>query len=88
MVLAESGFHFSAVDQSMEFAGKEGTWFWSNGYSWGTCTISNEEGKTRVKLEVLHGEVSLKQFTLNGVGIKKFKKLQTTRQSEVLEFQL
>ena len=87
-VLAESGFHFSAVDQSMEFAGKEGTWFWSNGYAWGNCTISQDSINTRVELEVLHGEVSLKQFTLKGVGVKKFKKLQTIGVDKVLEFQL
>ena len=87
-VLAESGFHFSAVDHSMEFAGKEGTWFWSNGYAWGNCTIGLDNENTHIVLEVLQGEVNLNQFTIKGVGVKKFKKLQTIGVDKVLEFQL
>ena len=86
-LLAESGFHFSAIDQSMEIIGKDGTWFWSNGYAWGNCTIGPDGENTHVVLEVLHGQVTLRQFTLSGIGVKKFKKPQILGTDEVLEFQ-
>jgi hypothetical protein len=44
-VLALSGFQYSGVEKSMEFAAGEGTYFWSNGSAWGTCRISKMEPK-------------------------------------------
>ena len=42
-VLALSGFQYSGADKSMEFAAREGTYFWSNGAAWGTCRIFRTE---------------------------------------------
>jgi hypothetical protein len=63
-VLAWTGFQYSGVEQSMTFAAKDGTHFWSNGRAWGTCTIR----RGRARLNVLHGTVTLRQFTLAGLG--------------------
>ena len=68
-VIALSGFNYSGVTQSMSFTSKPGTYFWSNGSAWGTCTIKGN----RAELKVLDGNVALKQFTINGIGTKKFK---------------
>ena len=68
-VLATTGFHYSAVEKSMTFTSKPGTYFWSNGYSWGTCEV---KGKTAV-LKVFSGKLELNNFTLDGVGKKKLK---------------
>lgn len=68
-VIALSGFNYSGVTQSMTFTSTPGTYFWSNGSAWGTCKI---EGN-RAELKVLDGEVSLRQFTIRGVGTKKVK---------------
>ncbi len=68
-VLAETGFHYSGVDKSMRFTSKPGTYFWSNGYSWGTCEVKNKEAS----LTVLHGQLELESFSLDGVGTKKMK---------------
>jgi len=68
-VLATSGFHYSAVEKSMSFTSKPGTYFWSNGYSWGTCEVKNKEAV----LTVLSGDLELQSFTLEGVGTKKLK---------------
>jgi len=65
-VLASSGFHYSGVDKSMRFTSKPGTYFWSNGYSWGTCKVKDKEAI----LTVLHGQLSLRTFALEGLGIK------------------
>jgi non-lysosomal glucosylceramidase len=60
-VLALTGFHYSAVEKEMEFTAPDGTYFWSTGDAWGTCTVSGSEGK----LDVLHGEVEVEELTVN-----------------------
>lgn len=68
-VLANSGFHYSGVEKSMSFTSKPGTYFWSNGYSWGTCEVKNKEAV----LTVLSGRLELNSFSLEGLGTKKMK---------------
>ncbi|GAB4021148.1 GH116 family glycosyl-hydrolase [Spirosoma koreense] len=58
--LAMSGFHYSGVDQTMQFNRQEGTYFWSNGYAWGTCTKKKQAGQLQITLAVLHGQLPLK----------------------------
>ena len=82
-----SGFHYSGVEMSMTFAATEGTFFWSNGWAWGTCTIKPEGQKFRAELQVLHGELKLKTFRLGENGEKKFKNpviLKTRERTEIL----
>lgn len=78
-VIALSGFQYSGVTQSMSFTSNPGTYFWSNGSAWGTCRI---EGKS-AELEVLHGSVVLKNFTLVGMGSKKLKDATVTEGSRL-----
>jgi non-lysosomal glucosylceramidase len=78
-VLALSGFQYSGVDKSMEFAGREGKFFWSNGSAWGTCQISPaapDKGKPglAVRVTVLHGRLELKEIALRGAGGHRFSK--------------
>ena len=68
-VLASTGFHYSGVEKSMRFTAKPGTYFWSNGYSWGTCEVKKESAK----VNVLYGQLELKSLTLQGIGKKKLK---------------
>ncbi len=68
-VLATTGFHYSGVEKSIRFTSKPGTYFWSNGYSWGTCEVK----KGSVKINVLYGQLELKSLTLQGLGKKKLK---------------
>ena len=68
-ILAITDFHYSAVEKSMSFTSKPGTYFWSNGYSYGTCKVKYKE----VELTVLSGKLELDSFTLNEVGTKKMK---------------
>jgi hypothetical protein len=70
-VLAISGFHYSGVDKSIEFTAKPGTYFWSNGYSWGTCKVENKA----VQLQVLKGSLTLDKFRLSDGREKKLKNL-------------
>ena len=71
-VPALSGFHFSAVEQRMRMAAREGRHFWSNGYAWGLCEMRRTGEEWAVSLGVLGGEVALKNFTLTGAGEADF----------------
>ncbi|MBN1942289.1 MAG: hypothetical protein JW849_03245 [Phycisphaerae bacterium] len=71
-VLAMTGFHYSAVTQAMEFAARQGTHFWSNGYAWGTCRIRKVKKAFQIELNVLHGSLKLKRFLLAGAGEAAF----------------
>ncbi|MDO6802472.1 GH116 family glycosyl-hydrolase [Wenyingzhuangia sp. 1_MG-2023] len=68
-ILATTGFHYSAVEKSMTFTSKQGTYFWSNGYSYGTCKVKDKE----VSLTVLSGKLELDYFSLEGERTKKMK---------------
>lgn len=72
-VLALTDFRYSGVDKSMTFAAKDGRFFWSNGYAWGTCTIRRASRSMNVELSVLHGQVTLSQFALRDFGSLSFK---------------
>lgn len=61
-VLALSDFQYSGVDRYMQFTNNPGNYFWSNGYSWGTCTVS----VNTVTLEVLKGSLDSIRLTLTG----------------------
>ena len=66
-VIAFSEFQYSGVHQSMSFTSKPGIYFWSNGSAWGTCKIEGNHAELRV----LSGKITLKKFTLSGIGSKK-----------------
>jgi uncharacterized protein (DUF608 family) len=70
-VLALSGFHYTAVDQTMTFDPIPGTHFWSTGYAWGLCTIADTKKEVRVNIDVLGGDLKLKRFVLRDVGEAK-----------------
>lgn len=60
-VLALTGFHYSAVDKTMRFEAADGTYFWSTGHAWGTCTITGNQGD----LKVMHGTVDVETLLVN-----------------------
>ena len=63
-VLALTGFHYSAVDGRMEFAARKGTFFWSTGYAWGTVRIAQQGEEWQADLQVLGGQVEVKELVL------------------------
>ncbi len=65
-LLAWTNFHYSAVDKSMSFGKRNGKFFWSNGYAWGTVEIS----ETDSRLTVLHGSLDLKKLAVGGKNIQ------------------
>jgi uncharacterized protein (DUF608 family) len=68
-LLALTDFHYSGVEKKMTFTSNPGTYFWSNGYAWGTCKV--EKGKAT--LDVVYGELHISEFSLQGEGSAKLK---------------
>jgi len=84
-VLALTGFRYSGVEKSIEFAAAEkaSTAFWSNGYAWGTCRQVRVGKGVRVELAVLYGSLTLKRLTIKGVGSVEFRTPKTLRAGTV-----
>jgi hypothetical protein len=76
-VLALTGFHYSGVEKSMKFKPNQGTYFWANGYTYGTIDISGDGNRKKVSLEVL-GEkpLHLQNFELTDYGKHELKENQ------------
>lgn len=87
-VLALTGFHYSAVEKIMTFVRLGGTYFWSNGYAWGTCALDKTKKSFEIKLSVLHGELSLEQFELRDSGKKRFGKTVMIKAPEQIRFEI
>ena len=87
-VLALSGFNYSGVEKSMTFANQDGTFFWSNGYAWGSCSLKTMGKNTQVELSVLGGELALSKFTLREFSHKKFDKLLRIKAKQEIKFQV
>ena len=83
-VPALSGFAWDGVAQAMAFGAKEGTFFWSNGDSWGTCRI--EAGGKAAELAVLHGGLSLKSFRVGSAPAKTFKRPMALQAGQTANF--
>ena len=81
-VLACTEFHYSAVDQAMSFTGKDGKYFWSNGYQYGTIEIAASDGQKTASLTVLNGSLELRSFELKGYEKVNFKKGKTFNEDE------
>ena len=73
MILALSGFNYSAVDQKLTVTSKPGTYFWSNGYAWGSFTVKESGSRTSVNLSVEKGSINLKSLIVGKKGEIKFK---------------
>lgn len=71
-VPAMTGFQYSGVDKSMTFAPGKGTYFWSNGYAWGTCTLGKASRGAAVEVSVLQGSLTLSRFNV-GDASREFK---------------
>ena len=87
-VLAMTGFNYSGVEKSMTFAAKDGTFFWSNGYAWGSCSLKRSRRATRVELSVMHGMLSLSGFTLRGFGRASFEEPLRIKEGEKVKFRV
>ena len=78
-VLALSGFHYSAVENTITFAASSDPcrYFWSNGYAWGVCRQTpNADGSSTVEITVMHGEIRVRVMQLTGLGSYQFDQVR------------
>ncbi|MHC4555972.1 MAG: GH116 family glycosyl-hydrolase [Planctomycetota bacterium] len=85
-VPAMTGFSYSGVEKSMTFASQDGTFFWSNGYAWGSCFLKRTGRDTEVELSVLHGELVLSRFIIRGFGRVHFDEPRQIKADEKAKF--
>lgn len=69
-VIAYSEFRYSGVERFMHITSRPGRYFWSNGYAWGTCTVSDSE----MILDVLKGSLQLEKIQVGNEKAVRLKK--------------
>jgi uncharacterized protein (DUF608 family) len=90
-VLVLTGFHYDGVEQSITFAAAkhESTWFWSNGYAWGTVMQKPWPDKSvDVTLTVLGGQLALRSFALSGKTLQRFEQPRLLLSDQPLQLHL
>ncbi len=85
-VLAMTGFGYSGVEKSMTFTAQDGSFFWSNGYAWGNCSLEKRKKDIRVELSVLHGQLPLSKFILRKFGDIQFDKTLLIKAGQKVKF--
>jgi len=86
--LALTGFHYSAVTQTLRFAASPEPcrWFWSSGSAWGTCQQTPGAGEVRVTLTVTQGSLTFQTLALDGFGTLALRDAQTLSDGEAREY--
>jgi len=87
-LLALTGFHYSAVNQEMIFAPKDGNYFWSTGYAYGTITQKGRGTKRLITITAIKGNVRYKTFTLRGFGKVAFDVPQQIEDGQRISFEV
>jgi hypothetical protein len=79
-ILALSGFHYSAVAKTMQFARspKPVQWFWSTGDAWGTFHQRPERNGTHVEIQVLGGSTVVRHLRLGQTTFDLHKDIRLT----------
>lgn len=67
-LLALSGFHYSGLEERITFDDIRGTYFWSNGYAYGTVHLEDSNQGKQVRLDVLNGSLKLSRVKIEGQG--------------------
>ncbi len=65
VLLAWTGFHYSAVEGVVIFGARLGRHFWSNGSAWGDFTLAADGGAT---LRAHHGDLVARRVVVTDVG--------------------
>jgi non-lysosomal glucosylceramidase len=86
-IVALSGFNYNGVEGSFMITSKPGKYFWSNGHSWGNAIVSENAGKTKVKINVSYGKLKLSSVSVKGSS-QKIKKPVILTEGSSQEFVL
>jgi non-lysosomal glucosylceramidase len=86
-VLALTGFHYSGIDKELTFNDINGTYFWSNGYAYGTVELNDLDASKQMELTVLNGTLKLSSIKIESLGkltLAESKILQTGEKAEFI----
>jgi uncharacterized protein (DUF608 family) len=77
-IIALTGFHYDAIEQTMRFAAakQNAKWFWSTGDAWGVLTQQPGTDRIGVSLLVLGGSIRIRRLSVGGES--------ATRQGDVV----
>jgi len=67
-LLALTGFHYSGLEERITFDDIRGTYFWSNGYAYGTVHLEEGNHGKQVRLDVLNGSLKLSRVKIERLG--------------------
>ncbi len=76
-VLALTGFGYSAVEKRLTLAARDGAFFWSNGYAWGTYRLGTDAQAAELSLTVQCGAIAIGRIVLAGLGEMTLAEPQT-----------
>ena len=83
-IIAWTGFNYSAVTGKISLTGKNGEYFWSNGYAWGSAMVKDGH----IAISVHHGKILIKEVELKGIGSGTPSRSGFIREGEVLDLQI
>ncbi|MDX2188231.1 MAG: GH116 family glycosyl-hydrolase [Bacteroidota bacterium] len=83
-IVAYTGFNYSGVTKTLKINNRKGTFFWSNGYAFGTYT---NDGKS-LKIKTIQGKIEINNLEIvnTSIALKKLKKRIEMGQEIVLPF--
>ncbi|GAG31591.1 unnamed protein product [marine sediment metagenome] len=61
----------------MTFNDITGTYFWSNGYAYGTVDMQDTESGKKMELSVLNGQIRLSRITIESMGKLNLPEMKT-----------
>jgi hypothetical protein len=87
-LLALTRFQYDGAAHTLSFDAAPGTYFWSNGYSWGTVTIKSAGSTATVRLQVLQGSLDLSALSLGGYEAQSFAPLLQLKEGQAKDIRL
>ncbi len=81
---AISRFHYSGVTRQFAITATRGTYFWSNGYSWGTAVVNENS----VKVSVHFGKLDVQLVKMGDNKLLKLKKPVTITAGDAVSFEM
>jgi len=86
-ILALTGFHYSGLDKNITFNDINGTYFWSNGYAYGTVELKDIDTSKQLEITVLNGMLKLSSIKIESLGkltLAESKIIQTGEKAEFI----
>lgn len=67
-VIAYTGFNYLSEDYSFQIRASEGITYWSNGYAWGNCVVTDSKEVKEITIRVYNGELKINKIILKDWG--------------------